>query len=122
RAMNHPGQADVVQVGPLAADEAGVLLALQAPEAVRSLSGGGGKVLDDGHASASIQGFVGTERCHRWMTGKDAGPDAQRRCARRRGRRPAPPGVPRMCTNLGIGALTPPVSWRPRARPPSAPR
>src|ERR1700736_6101360 len=58
-----------------------------------------------GMLSASIRKFVGTERCHRWMAGKDAGGDAQQRCARRRGRRPAPPGAPRMHTSFRIGAL-----------------
>ena len=37
RAVHHPGQADVVQVGALAADEARVLLALEAAEADRAL-------------------------------------------------------------------------------------
>ena len=45
RAVDHPGQADVVQVGALAADEAGVLLALEAPEADRALLVGARKVL-----------------------------------------------------------------------------
>ena len=63
-AVHHPGQADVVEVGALAADEARVLLALQAAEADRPL----GRVVST------------------------------------------------------VAMLTPPVSSRPRARPPSAPR
>ena len=39
RAVQHPGQLDVVEVGALAADEARVLLALQPAEADRPLVG-----------------------------------------------------------------------------------
>ena len=39
-AVHHPGQADVVEVGPLAADEARVLLALESTEADRPLGRG----------------------------------------------------------------------------------
>ncbi len=52
-AVNHSRQLDVVEIGALAADEARVLLALQAAEADRALARGAGKVLDDGHAHAS---------------------------------------------------------------------
>ena len=48
RPMQHAGQADVVQVGALAADEPRVLLALEAAEADRALGAGG---LDSGHAA-----------------------------------------------------------------------
>ena len=50
RAVDHPRQPDVVEVGALAADEARVFLALQATEADRALGLGARKVLDDGHA------------------------------------------------------------------------
>ena len=45
RAVQHPGQADVVDVVPLAADEARVLLALEAAEADRRLLGDGHQAL-----------------------------------------------------------------------------
>ena len=59
-AVDHARQPDVVEVGALAADEARVLLALQAAEADRALGRGAGKVLDDGQCSAllSCRGFV----------------------------------------------------------------
>ena len=50
RPVHHPRQPDVVEVGALAADEARVLLALQAAEADRALGLSARKVLDDGHA------------------------------------------------------------------------
>ena len=46
RAVDHPRQPDVVEVGALAADEARVLLALQPAEADRALGRRAGKVLD----------------------------------------------------------------------------
>ncbi len=46
RAVDHPRQLDVVEVGALAADEARVLLALQPAEADRALGGRARKVLD----------------------------------------------------------------------------
>jgi hypothetical protein len=49
-AVHHPRQLDVVEVGALAADEARVLLALEAAEADRPL---GRRVLDGGHARTS---------------------------------------------------------------------
>ena len=52
--MHHARQPDVVQVGALAADEARVLLALEPAEADRALGGRAGKVLDGGHAHASL--------------------------------------------------------------------
>jgi hypothetical protein len=50
RAVDHPRQLDVVEVVALAADEARVLLALEAAEADRALGGGG---LDGRHAQLS---------------------------------------------------------------------
>ena len=46
RAVHHPGQADVIEVVALPADEPRILLALQAPEADRALLSGAGRVLD----------------------------------------------------------------------------
>ena len=48
-AVHHARQADVVQVGALAADEARILLALQPAEADRSLAGRARKVLGGRH-------------------------------------------------------------------------
>ena len=48
RPVQHPGQPDVVEVGPLAADEARVLFALEAAEPDRPLLVGAGWLLDDG--------------------------------------------------------------------------
>jgi hypothetical protein len=62
RAVQHPGQHDVVQVPALAADEARVLLPLDAAEADRPVGGRRGRVgrargarafLDGGHAGTS---------------------------------------------------------------------
>ena len=53
RAVHHPGQADVVQVGALAADEARVLLALEAAEADRPL-GPGSEGSRGGHRSGLL--------------------------------------------------------------------
>ena len=55
--------------------------------------------------SVSIQKFGGTKRCHRGMPRKDAESDVHWRCTRIRGRRAAPPGTPRLPSNLWIGAL-----------------
>jgi hypothetical protein len=55
RAVDHAGQADVVQVGALAADEARVLLALQAAEADRALLRRAREVLDRRHPHASCR-------------------------------------------------------------------
>ena len=52
RAVDHPRQLDVVEVGARAADEARVLLALQAAEADRALGRGARKVLGDRHGQA----------------------------------------------------------------------
>ena len=65
-AVHHPGQADVVEVGPLAPDEARVLLALQAPEPDRPFARRAGQVLDGGHAEASWVVAVSCSAAH-WM-------------------------------------------------------
>ena len=56
RAVHHPGQADVVEVGALAADEARVLLALEPAEADRPLVVGLGRfsVTAIAHASCFV--------------------------------------------------------------------
>ena len=66
RAVHHPRQVDVVEVGALAADEARVLLALEAAEADRPLGRRAGKVLDvDAHTSASLPDWASCSAAQR---------------------------------------------------------
>ena len=62
RAVDHPRQPDVVEVAPLAADEARVLLALQATEADRPLGRRAGKVLDGRHLTPPASRLLRTRR------------------------------------------------------------
>jgi len=55
--------------------------------------------------SGSFRKYGDTESGHRWMLGKDAGADVCLWHTRRRGRRPAPPGAPRMSSYLRNGPL-----------------
>src|SRR5262249_12159574 len=66
RAVDHPRQADVVEVGALAADEALVLLALEAAEADRALGLRARKVLSDGHAQTPCLAAASCSAAH-WI-------------------------------------------------------
>ena len=72
---------DAVRLAAKAVDDLGVLAVGETELAV---------------AGAGRHGCHVTERLHWGAVGKDAGGDAQQRCANRRGRRQAPPGKPRM--------------------------
>ena len=63
-AVDHPRQADVVEVGALAADEARVLLPLQPAEADRALGRGAREVLDGRHAQTPCFAVASCSAAH----------------------------------------------------------
>ena len=62
--VDHPREPDVVEVGPLAADEARVLLPLQPAEADRALGRGAGEVLDGCHAQTPCFAVASCSAAH----------------------------------------------------------
>src|SRR5439155_24885923 len=61
-AVQHPGQAHVVDVVPAAADEPRVLLALEAPEADRALGGPGHQACTSFGAVSAAVGWSAAQR------------------------------------------------------------